>query len=83
MRIVPIVTQPYHIICLVLSIFPGVGTILAGSLTREYKTVAIGIGQYLLGVFWFTWPAAFLWSFLWGILIFEAGESYKYFDPSL
>lgn len=78
MRLVPIVQPPYHVICLVLSIFPGVGTILAGALTKEYKTVGIGIIQYFLGIFWFTWPLAFLWSFIWGILIFEVSENCKF-----
>lgn len=81
MPIVPIVAQPYHIICVVLSMFPGVGTVLAGALTSDYTTIAIGIAQWLLGLFWLTWPVAIFWSFCWGILIFETAEKYKIQEP--
>lgn len=61
--------KPFGLICLLLNIIPGVGTIVAGvrdgsNLVRD---IVIGILQFVLTI----GIIGFIWSIVWGVLIYQ------------
>lgn len=60
--------SPIGILALILNIIPGgVGSIIAGAVAKDTKTIIFGVLQFLL-----VWTVvAWIWSVVWGILIFK------------
>ena len=69
---VPIVDRkPWGIICLVMNVFfPGTGSLIAAGNMEDIRTFVFGILQMLLTLILIGW----LWSIIWGILIFVRSE---------
>lgn len=69
--------SPWGIVCLILNILvSGVGSIIAGVIGRHTQTLLIGIVQLVLGagallLFKGLGLLAWIWSIVWGILIFQ------------
>ena len=69
--------SPWGIVCLVLNILiSGVGSIIAGVMGKHSQTLVIGIIQLMLGagalyLFKGLGLLVWVWSIVWGILIFQ------------
>lgn len=68
---VPVVRRkPWGILCLVMSIIPGVGTMMAASNQENTRWFVYGVIQLL--TFWLIAP--YVWSLVNGVLIFVKSE---------
>lgn len=67
------VPKPWHILCLILNILiSGSGTILSAFLGKEFNMCVLIVGLIQL---FFVWTfVCWIWSIIWGILIFMKSE---------